>query len=141
MFNNILLAIDLTEPSSWARSLPVALELCRAWSARLHVVTVATEVNVQVASFFPPDANERLRAQTAGELQAWVQKNMPAGVAAEAIVRQGRIHREILAAAEKAGADLIVMSSHKPAIRDVLLGANAAQVVRHAACSVMVVRG
>ena len=56
------------------------------------------------------------------------------------IVGQGSIHREIIAAAEKADADLIVMASHKPTARDYLLGANAAHVVRHAACSVMVVR-
>jgi nucleotide-binding universal stress UspA family protein len=38
-------------------------------------------------------------------------------------------------------ADLIVMASHKPTVTDYLLGANAAHVVRHAGCSVMVVRG
>lgn len=141
MFKHVLLAIDLTEAGSWARSLPVALEICKATAARLHVVTVAPDVNVQVASFFPENANQKLREQTAADLQAWVGEHVPAGVDAHAIVGQGSIHREIIAAAEKVGADLIVMASHKPAIRDYLLGANAAHVVRHAACSVMVVRG
>lgn len=141
MFKNVLLAIDLTEPTSWARSLPVALELCKASSGRLHVVTVAAEVNMQVASFFPEDANERLLAHAKSELSAWAGRHAPAGVAVDAIVCQGSIHREIIATAEKVGADVIVMASHKPAIRDYVLGANAAHVVRHAACSVMVVRG
>ena len=141
MFRNVLLAIDLTEPGSWARSLPAALETCRASSAALHVVTVAAEVNVQVAPFFPADANEQLRAQAAADLRRWIAEHVPAGVEAHQIVAQGSIHREIIAAAAKAGADLIVMASHKPAVRDYLLGANAAHVVRHATCSVMVVRG
>lgn len=141
MFKNVLLAVDLTEPTSWARSLPVALEVCRAASARLHVVTVASEVNMQVASFFPEDANHRLLTQAAADLHAWIGKHVPAGVEVHQIVAQGSVHREIIAAAEKAGADLIVMASHKPTITDYVLGANAAHVVRHAACSVMVVRG
>ena len=37
-------------------------------------------------------------------------------------------------------ADLIVMGSHRPELRDYLLGPNAARVVRHAPCSVVVVR-
>jgi len=140
MFKNVLIAIDLGEPGSWARALPVAVQLCRDWSATLHVVTVAAEVNVQVASFFPEDANERLLEQTATALKEWIGEHVPAGIEVHRIVGQGSIHREIIAAAEKASADLIVMASHKPTARDYLLGANAAHVVRHAACSVMVVR-
>jgi nucleotide-binding universal stress UspA family protein len=140
MFKNVVIAIDLAEPGSWARALPVAAQICKDWSARLHVVTVAAEVNMQVASFFPGDANERLLEQTATELQNWIREHVAADIEVHRIVGQGSIHREIIAAAEKANADLIVMASHKPAARDYLLGANAAHVVRHAACSVMVVR-
>lgn len=140
MFKNVLIAIDLSEPGSWARALPVAVQLCKDWSARLHVVTVAAEVNVQVASFFPEDANKRLLEQAVVDLQKWVGEHVPAGIEVHRVVGQGSIHREIIAAAERAKADLIVMASQAPSVRDYLLGANAAHVVRHAACSVMVVR-
>ena len=140
MFKNVLIAIDLSEPGSWVRALPVAVQLCKDWSARLHVVTVAAEVNVQVASFFPEDANKRLLEQAVVDLQKWVGEHVPAGIEVHRVVGQGSIHREIIAAAERAKADLIVMASHAPSVRDYLLGANAAHVVRHAACSVMVVR-
>ena len=42
--------------------------------------------------------------------------------------------------AKEIKADLIVMASHRPELRDYLLGPNAARVVRHADCSVLVVR-
>jgi nucleotide-binding universal stress UspA family protein len=141
MFRNVLLAVDLTEPSSWQHALPAAMEICRSSAAKLYVCTVAAEVNVQVASFFPPDANQKLVEQAAADLARWIGEHVPAGVQVEEIVGQGTVHREILAAARKVGADLIVMASHKPGLADYLLSANAAHVVRHAPCSVMVVRG
>lgn len=141
MFKSVVLAVDLAEPTSWARALPVAVGICRNSSAKLYVVTVAADVNVQVASFFPEDANERLQQQSVTDLKRWIGEHVPPGIEVHQIVAQGPVHREIIAAAEKVGADLIVMASHKPTITDYLLGANAAHVVRHAGCSVMVVRG
>jgi nucleotide-binding universal stress UspA family protein len=141
MFKNVLLAIDLNEPSSWARALPAALEVCKPSAAALHVIYVAAEVNIQVASFFPEGANERLLEQAVADLKAWIGKHVPAGAGAQPMIAQGNIYRGIMDAAEKIRADLIVMASHKPHLSDYLLGANAAHVVRHAGCSVMVVRG
>jgi nucleotide-binding universal stress UspA family protein len=46
----------------------------------------------------------------------------------------------VLAEAQFWGADLIIIGSHKPSIRTHLLGSNAEKIVRHANCSVMVVR-
>jgi nucleotide-binding universal stress UspA family protein len=46
----------------------------------------------------------------------------------------------VLEEAKEFGADLVVMSSHDPGLRTYFIGSNAAQVVRHAHCSVMVVR-
>jgi nucleotide-binding universal stress UspA family protein len=55
-------------------------------------------------------------------------------------VRQGGIYHEILEEAQHIGADLIVMTSHRPAMRTYFLGSNAGHVVRYARCSVLVVR-
>jgi nucleotide-binding universal stress UspA family protein len=55
-------------------------------------------------------------------------------------VRAGSIYGEILAEAETWGADLIIIGSHRPAMSSYLLGSNAKTVVRHAKCSVLVVR-
>src|SRR5450759_30498 len=47
---------------------------------------------------------------------------------------------EVLEEAKAINADLIVMSSHRPAMRTYFLGSNAGHVVRYAKCSVLVVR-
>ena len=140
MFKSILLSVDLNEPGSWARALPAALEAAKATGGQLHVITVAPDVNTQVAPFFDTDVNEQLLKKATEELNAWVKKNVPAGVSVKPIVAQGTIYREIQTAAEKIGADLVVMAAHKPGIRDYLLGANAAHVVRHFPRSVLIVR-
>ena len=49
------------------------------------------------------------------------------------------IYAEILGFVEEAEADLVV-GSHRPMIKDYQLGTNAARVVRHACCSVLVAR-
>ena len=46
----------------------------------------------------------------------------------------------ILLGAAAIKADLIVMTSHRPAMRTYFLGSNAGHVVRYAKCSVLVVR-
>ena len=56
------------------------------------------------------------------------------------VVRQGGIYHEILEEAQAINADLIVMSSHRPAMKTYFLGSNAGHVVRYAKCSVLVVR-
>jgi len=59
---------------------------------------------------------------------------------AGAEVRQGNAAATILDAALAMQADAIVLGSHRPGYRDVLLGSTAARVVRHAKCSVVVDR-
>jgi hypothetical protein len=46
----------------------------------------------------------------------------------------------VLEVARRVQADLIVLASHVPELKDYLLSANAARVARRAACSVLVVR-
>ena len=55
-------------------------------------------------------------------------------------VASGGVYHELLREAEDWGADLVVVGSHRPVMSDYLLGSNAKTIVRHAQCSVLVVR-
>ncbi len=59
---------------------------------------------------------------------------------AEAIVLKGHPGRTISEYAESIGADCIIAGSHKPGMKDFFLGSTAARIVRHAPCSVHVIR-
>ena len=58
----------------------------------------------------------------------------------KAVILKGHSGRAITDYAEEIGADCIVVSSHKPGLQDYLLGSTAARVVRHAPCSVHIMR-
>ena len=140
-FQRILLPIELGEPSSWEKALPVAVDICRKYDAKLDVLTVIPDVGMPVVgSFFPPDFEKKARAKAEEELKAWLDEHVPDDVEAEGHVSVGTIYHKIIRAAEKLGSDLIVMASHRPRMSDYLLGPNAARVVRHAPVHVFIVR-
>lgn len=58
----------------------------------------------------------------------------------KAVMLKGQPGRTITEFAEKMGADCIVVGSHKPGLEDFFLGSSAARIVRHAPCSVHVIR-
>ncbi len=142
MYKNILLSVDLNDESSWRTALPTAVEYCRAFGAKLHLFSVVPDFGMTVvAQYFPADYAEKAVAGAKAELERLAAQRIPAGVEVEQRVGYGTVYEEILRAAKESGCDLIVMASHRPELEDYLLGPNAARVVRHAECSVLVVRG
>lgn len=141
MFKKILLPVDLNEESSWTKALPVAAFHLRGSGGTLHVLTVLPNFGESiVGSYFPPDFVEQSEAAALSELEALCAKKVPPETSVSCAVRIGTVYREILRYADESGCDLIVMASHRPELSDLLLGPNAAHVVRHARQSVLVVR-
>jgi nucleotide-binding universal stress UspA family protein len=141
MYRNILLPVDLSDEHSWRKALPTAIALRAAFQAQLHVMTVVPDFGLpMVGQFFPEGYEAKAHQHVAAELEAFVAQQVPEDVTARRIVATGKIYQQILRVAKEVGADLIVMGSHHPELSDYLLGPNAARVVRHADCSVMVVR-
>lgn len=141
MYSKILLPIDLGNESSWIKALPVAVDYCTAFGAGLDVLTVVPEFGLpMVSDYFPEDHEKRMREHTAGLLARFVADRVPDSVEVRRIVESGTIYKAIIETADRNGADLIVMGSHRPELQDYLLGPNAARVVRHSSKSVLVVR-
>ena len=142
MFNDILIPIDLNDDSSWSKSLPTAVAFCRQFGSNLHVVTVLPDFGMSiVGQFFPAGYDKTVAAQVLEQLHGFVREHVPEDIQVQHIVAKGTVYEQILQVGQKIDADLIVLASHRPELSDYLLGPNAARVVRHADCSVMVVRG
>ena len=106
----------------------------------VRILNVMPMTPVMLAEYVPADFDTQQR-QTSEEALAIVARE--SGIDASRIsyvVRQGGIYHEILEEATSMKADLIVMTSHRPAMKTYFLGSNAGHVVRYAPCSVLVVR-
>jgi nucleotide-binding universal stress UspA family protein len=137
---DILLPVDLGARESWEKPLAEALALIGP-EGRLHVVSVLPDFGMaQVGAFFRKDFERDALKAFGKALAEWTDTHVPAGVDVHPHVLHGTIYDEILRAANRLKVDVIVIGAHRPALRDYLLGPNAARVVRHAACSVYVVR-
>jgi universal stress protein F len=142
MYKRVLVPIDLQEDERVRRlALYRSVEMCRFYKASLYVLTVVPDMGMPiVAHYFPPDAGDKIVAEAEHMLHEMVGKYIPEDIDVHHVVAQGTIHRRILRLAEKIGADLIIMPAHRMKLQDYLLGTNTARVVRHARCSVLVVR-
>jgi nucleotide-binding universal stress UspA family protein len=140
MFKSILVPIDLADVNLGKPAITTAVSLSQPSNATLRLLNVLQMTPVMLAEYVPPDFDAQHR-QSAEQSLAIVARE--AGIEPSrisSVVRQGGIYHEILEEAQAINADLIVMSSHRPAMKTYFLGSNAGHVVRYAKCSVLVVR-
>ncbi len=140
MFKQILVPVDLADTNLAKPSIETAVSLARASGGVVRLLNVLSITPVMLAEYVPPDFDVQQR-QSAEEALAIIAKEsgLELGRVTTA-VRQGGVYHEVLEEAKAMGADLIVMSSHRPAMKTYFLGSNAGHVVRYAKCSVLVVR-
>ena len=141
MYEDILLAVNIDKKSSWRKALPTAVDLCRSSGGRLHVLMVVPDFGMAIVEqFFPEGFESEVSEKAMEDLKAFVKENVPDGIDVRHVVGRGRVYDEILTTARETNCDIIVMASPRPALKDHVLGPTASYVVRHADCSVWVVR-
>lgn len=135
MYSNIIVPLAFDEDHNPDTALNVARTLA-APAARITLVHVMADVPGYAISYMPEGYGNELHTALQKQLdQLAAEFENGAGV-----LRQGHAANEILDLAEEIGADCIVIASHRPGFGDYLIGSTAARVVRHAPCSVMVIR-
>lgn len=140
MYKTIVVAIDPAEPEFANPALARAVQFAKDYDASLCLVSVLPFVQGYVSEFLPPDFDEKTIKEMRAKL---VDIGSGLGISADKVsveVRSGGVYHEVLEAAKNVSADLIIVSSHHPGLATYLIGSNAANVVRHAECSVLVVR-
>ena len=85
-------------------------------------------------------AMDDLKAEAKSQLEEIIKKFKLPTDRVHVHVEEGSPKDRILEMAKKIPAHMIIIASHRPDITTYLLGSNAAAVVRHAECSVLVVR-
>ena len=111
------------------------------FGGQLHVLTVVREIEAILQAKSAPLGYEVILADLENRVAALIRRVNASDLKPNILVtHNASIYAGILGVAEEAGADLVVIGSHRPALKDFLLGTNAARVVRLARCSVLVVR-
>ena len=140
MYKTILVALDLEHDAHNRQILEVAKGIAGIGDTDLHLLTVVAAAPAIVSQFLHENYEQMASGQAKAELTGLAgELGLGAGKVSTSI-RFGTVYQEVLAAAETLGADLIIAGSHKPDVADYLIGSNAARIVRHAGCSVLVVR-
>lgn len=149
MTKKILVPIDLSDMPTMTPVLEAAIEQAKSSGAALTVMTVVPDI---IAGL---DWRYAIRGETGGSqefdmqqivgealdrLNQVVAEQVPKGTKVETIARHGSVYEQVLKVAEELAVDQIVLGAHRPGLADYLLGPNTARIVRHATCSVNVVR-
>ncbi|MFC6638560.1 universal stress protein [Sulfitobacter sp. JBTF-M27] len=135
MYKNILVPVLLDKEHDTAASYEVAQAISED-GAKFHVIHVMETIPSYATTQIPQEILDHTRQEAAEEMNASA-KALPG---AETHLVSGHAGRAILDYADKHGCDCIVLASHRPGMEDFFLGSTAARVVRHAKCSVHVIR-
>ncbi|MBM96930.1 MAG: hypothetical protein CMI09_13920 [Oceanospirillaceae bacterium] len=142
MSMNILIPVDLAHEEELPVLIKAACQLVGDRpEARFDLLYVDDSLIHKAGSpHVDPTREKERRQEVKTHLTALIQQHMPAQYRYDCHVRRGSIHEQILEEAQKVKADTIVMMAQKPGIGSYFVGSNAERVVRHAHCSVMVLR-
>lgn len=137
MYKNILVPVEPSHVEKHQEALDMAQVLAEKSGARITALTVVEPVPGYFAMAENlPDLQLQAGKATLADLKKFVGDKAQI----ETKVLHGHPATEIIGQAERDEADCIVIASHKPGFADYFLGSVAARVVRHAPCSVHVMR-
>ena len=135
MYRHILIPVSFDDERNASASVSVARQLCDA-DTRVTLLHVMEQIPSYAINYIPEGFHEKAKAAISESLVT-LAGDLPD---AHAEVIDGHSARSILDWSERNGVDCIVIASHRPGLQDYFLGSTAAQVVRHARCSVHVLR-
>lgn len=138
---NILVPVDFSDCSK--KVLAYALPFAQQFGATLSLIHV-------VAPYYAVDPygltqyeriEEELRATGKQKLKELIAQEVPSSITTNSLILNGRPGTEIVEAAQKLQADLIIIATHGfTGFKHIVCGSTAEYVVRNAHCPVLTVR-
>ncbi|MBV8964295.1 MAG: universal stress protein [Hyphomicrobiales bacterium] len=140
MFKNILVPVDIAEVDIAKLGFDEAVELAKLSGASLRLIHVRSPVPYAMNEYIPAEYYDSDEKSVLKALQNIAAKLDLPKDRVTVVSPFGSVYDEVLKEAERMNADLIVVGSHRPNWSTYLIGSNAANIVRHASCSVLVIR-
>jgi universal stress protein F len=136
LYKSILIPVDLANVTK-VNFLVDHASVHRNSNSKVILLNVVEEIPSWAAVELPRGIVDKSVQSSLEKLKALAAS---ASIEVEVEVRVGHPYKTILEVAEEKSAELIIVASHQPELRNYFLGSTAAKVVRHATCSVLVVR-
>ena len=140
MYSSILVPVDLAETELASRAIEAAVTFAKSSGGRIRLVYVRPFVPMPYMEYVPVNFDAGQRAELEADLAKIASSVAHEKGKVSSKVLDGSIHTAVLDEAKEWGADLIIIWSHRPGFATYLIGSNAATMVRHSTCSVLVVR-
>ncbi len=136
-WKNILLATDGSRYSAFATE--KAIDFAKSYGGMMTAVSVV-DVPPELYGEAPSLVDD-LVAKAKGYVDTVKKKAEAAGVAVQAIVREGESYKAITKIAAEGSADMIVMGSHgRTGLKRLLMGSVTEKVIGHAPCPVLIAK-
>ena len=138
-FSTIIVAIDVSDPDNGRAALARASAIAGP-QGRLRLLYVRYHLPSRYSDLLAGDFDAREQEDALAAMRQWCDDLGIGDDQVEIATRRGRVRDEVLAEAERQGADLIVIGSHQPSLSSKLLGSTASAIVHQSPVSVLVVR-
>lgn len=140
MFKKILVPIDVDYPKTAAAVYEKAATLAKQSNAEIKLVSVMPGFGMPIVASYIPEETRKEAAQNFKEsFEKFIADHCGESVAYT--IRTGKNWEQIIMAAEKWGADLIVVyHNHRREINEAFSGSCSRRVTDHANCSVLRLR-
>lgn len=140
----ILVPINISNSKLTQRVISHVKKKAKINNAKVHFLTVIPSLpyyaSLSLAYSAKLPAINNLKAKAKSQLKKIIKKFKLPTNKVHVHVKKSSPKNRILKLAKKIPAHIIIIASHQPNITTYLLSSNAAAVVRHAKCSVLVVR-
>ena len=140
MFKKILVPVDPNEMEFAKPAVAAAADLAAQGDGEVLLVGVMPVMNGYVSEFLPADFEAGFEKETEARIRTLGTEAGLKDGRFSVKLRSGSVYHEVIDEAKDSDVDVIVVTSHRPQMSTYLLGSNAAKIVRHAPCSVLVLR-
>ncbi|MDX1397724.1 MAG: universal stress protein [Oceanospirillum sp.] len=140
MYNTVLIPMDLEHEDMFPKAVALAQQLIGDEKGEIHGIYV-DQTQVHQGNFgITDDAVQGAREAMKQEVKTLFKKYVPEHLRGKCRVKAGVVYDTVLEEADKVKPEVIIVAAGRPGLSSYLLGSNAEKILRHANCSVFVVR-
>jgi len=140
MYNTVLIPMDLEHEDMFPKAVALAQQLIGDENGEIHAVYVDQNLVHHGNFSLSEDAVKQALGDMKRQVKDLFKKYVPEHLRGKCRVKSGVVYDTVLEEADKVKPEVIIVAAGRPGFSSYLLGSNAEKILRHANCSVFVIR-